>query len=85
MKRIKRFFIRKQHHATVGCWYHGFFYNKYESNEFVTVLLPLAPLARLLRALYFHFKFGSHDSLRRSCYVGSKSGNGLRWLQERGQ
>jgi len=31
MKQIKRFFIRKQHHATVGCWYHGFFYNKYES------------------------------------------------------
>jgi len=60
-QKIKEFFIRKQRPQFVALWYHGFFYNKFDSNEYVTVLLPIAPLARLLRATYLHFKFGSYD------------------------
>jgi hypothetical protein len=60
-KKLKEFFIKKQRPQFITLWYHGFFYNKYDTNEYVTVLLPLAPFARLLRALYLHCKFGSHD------------------------
>jgi hypothetical protein len=61
MKKAKEFFIKKQDLGTISCWYHGFFYNKHETRTYVTVLLPLAPIARFLRGMYLHCKFGNHD------------------------
>ena len=64
MTKLKDFFIKKQSAAYVTPWYHGYLYYRYESNENITALLPLAPFLRLIRIIYLHFKFGSYD-LRR--------------------